>query len=146
MTWGNRAQRRADEFAALVERSSTGERTDVVDDRDAELLELVGSLRAVPDPQPRPEFVAGLRERLMTEAETVLVPDDLSKLRLPARQSRRERRLAAVVGGIAIVGATTSVAVASQSALPGEAPYPIKRVSEAAHATLSPGESARGSS
>ncbi|MDF1606147.1 DUF5667 domain-containing protein [Nocardioides sp. YIM 152315] len=145
MTWGNRARRRAEEFAALVERSSTGERTDAAATRDSELLELVGSLRAVPAPEPRPEFVADLRARLMTEAETALVPDDLSKLRLPARRTARERRLAAVVGGLAIAGATASVAVAAQSALPGESLYPIKRVIESAHANLSPGEASKGS-
>lgn len=144
MTWGNRARQRAERFATLVERSSTGERTEVADTRDDELLELVGALRAVPDPQPRPEFVTDLRARLMAEAETVLVPDDLSKLRLPARRTSRERRIAAVVGGLAIVGATTSVAVASQSALPGESLYPIKRVIESAHVGLSLGDADKG--
>ncbi|MFC7496674.1 MULTISPECIES: DUF5667 domain-containing protein [unclassified Nocardioides] len=144
MTWGNRARQRADEFESLVERSSTGERAHV-ETRDAELLELVGALRSVPDPQPRPEFVADLRAQLMAEAETALVPDDLSKLRLPPRRTARERRLAAIVGGLAIAGATTSVAVASQSALPGESLYPIKRVIESAQATLSPSEARRGS-
>lgn len=145
MTWGNPARRRAERFAALVERSSTGERIEVADARDGELLELVGALRSVPDPQPRPEFVVDLRARLLSEAETALAPDDLSRLRLPARHTSRERRLAAVVGGLAIVGATTSVAVASQSALPGESLYPIKRVIESAHVGLSLGEADKGS-
>jgi hypothetical protein len=89
--------------------------------------------------------VADLRAQLMAEADTVLVPDDLAKLRLPPRRTARERRLAAIVGGLTIVGATASVAVASQSALPGESLYPIKRVIESAHANLSPGEARKGS-
>jgi hypothetical protein len=150
MTWGLRAHRRADDFDTLVELSSTGDARHAdqprdTDARDARLLELVGALRGVPAPQPRPEFVADLRSRLMAEAETALVPDDAARLRLPARRTSRERRIAAVVGGLAIAGATTSVAVASQSALPGESLYPIKRVIESAHTGLSLGEQRKGS-
>jgi hypothetical protein len=141
MTWGIRAQRRADDFDTLVEQSSTGGTGSA---RDTQLLELVGALRAVPDPQPRPEFVADLRSRLMAEAETALVPVDVAKLKLPARRTTRERRIAALVGGLAIAGATTSVAMASQSALPGESLYPIKRVIESAHTGLSLGEASKG--
>ncbi|GAB3195504.1 hypothetical protein GCM10027062_02640 [Nocardioides hungaricus] len=141
MTWGFRAQRRADEFDALVEGLST---IDPTAGRDADLLELVGALRATPEIHARPEFVADLRVRLMAEAATALVPADLSRLRLPERRPRRERRLAAVVGGIAIVGATTSVAVAAQSALPGDTLYPIKRAIEGAHTGLSVGEGSKG--
>lgn len=150
MTWGWRGQRRADDFAALVEQSSTGAMSDAGSagagrDRDGQLLELVGALRGVPDPQPRPEFVADLRGRLMAEAETALAPLDVAKLKLPARRTTRERRIAAIVGGLAIAGATTSVAVAAQSALPGESLYPIKRVIESAHIGLSLGEERKGS-
>jgi hypothetical protein len=150
MTWGFRAQRRADDFDSLVERSSTGETSSAADPRDAhardaQLLELVGALRGVPEPQPRPEFVADLRGRLMAEAETALVPTDVARLQLPARRTARERRIAALVGGLVIAGATTSVAVASQSALPGESLYPIKRVIESAHTGLSLGEARKGS-
>src|SRR4051794_15558932 len=145
MTWGFRAQRRADDFNTVLEHAATGSPGEAGTTRDAELLELVGALRAVPDPQPRPEFVADLRSRLMTEAETVLVPSDVSRLQLPARRTTRERRIAAVVGGLAIVGASTSVAMASQSALPGESLYPIKRVIESAHTGLSVGEARKGS-
>jgi hypothetical protein len=145
MTWGFRAQRRADDFNTAVEHAATERAGDAVAPRDAELLALVGALRAVPDPQPRPEFVADLRGRLMAEAENALVPSDVSRLQLPARRTKRERRIAAVVGGLAVVGATTSVAMASQSALPGESLYPIKRVIESAHTGLSLGEARKGS-
>jgi hypothetical protein len=143
MTWGFTAQRRAAEFDTLVEASSTSAPASA-GTRDAHLLQLVGALRATPEVHARPEFVADLRGELMAAAETALVPADTSKLRLPDRRPTRERRLAAVVGGIAIVGATTSVAVASQSALPGDTLYPIKRVIEGAHTGLSVGEANKG--
>lgn len=141
MTWGFTAQRRAEEFDERIEGASTDAASDA---RDVELLALVGALRAVPEVSARPEFVTALRERLMAEAATALVPDDLSRLTLPARRPARERRLAAVVGGLAIVGATTSLAVASQSALPGDSLYPVKRAIEQAHTGLSVGESSKG--
>ncbi|GAB6985207.1 DUF5667 domain-containing protein [Nocardioides pyridinolyticus] len=140
MTWGFTAHRRADEFDALVEGTATAEAAS----RDRDLLELVGALRSTPEIHARPEFVADLRGLLMAEAETALLPADTSRLRLPERRPRRERRLAAVVGGLAVVGATTSVAVAAQSALPGETLYPIKRVIEGAHTGLAVGEANKG--
>src|SRR6478735_6617535 len=139
MTWGFSAQRRADRFDAMVGGDST------VESHDADLLELVGAMRSMPPVTARPEFVADLRERLMAEADTAMVPADVSKLKLPDRKPTRERRLAAVVGGIAIVGATTSLAVASQSALPGDSLYPIKRAIERVHTGISVGEANRGS-
>lgn len=102
----------------------------------APLLELVGELRAVTAPVPRADFVADLRARLMAEADTVLVPVDTAteaRLRLaPAdpRTRRRERRLGTLLGAAALVGATASVAVAAQGALPGQTLYPVKRAIE----------------
>lgn len=136
------ARRRAEEFAALVERASTGRADDA---RYSELLELVGALRETPAPAARPEFVADLRARLMAEAESALVPVDSSRLTLPARRPGRERRLAAAVGGLALVGATTSMAMAAQSALPGDTLYPIKRAIENVQTGLSVGEGQKGS-
>lgn len=152
MTWGSGAQRRADEFDALV-----AGRPAAAGDRDADLLPLVGALRAVPDAPARPEFVADLRSRLLAEAATALAPtpvDELDRLRLPGRRStdrpgdggvpRRQRRLAAAVGTIAVLGASTGVAAASQSALPGDALYPVKRALESAHVRLSTDEAGKG--
>lgn len=139
MTWGMTAQRRAEEFDALV----SGRSTDAA--RDESLLTLVSTLRSLPEVHARPDFVSDLRAQLMVEAETALVPDDVSRLRLPQRHTRRERRIAALVGGIALVGATTSVAVAAQSALPGESLYPVKRAIESAQTTVSLDQGAKGS-
>ena len=59
---------------------------------------------------------------------------------------RRERRLAAAVGGLAIVGATTSMAVAAQTALPGDSLYPRQAAIEnAAHRPHASARAARAS-
>ncbi|MCW2792506.1 MAG: hypothetical protein JWO76_1604 [Nocardioides sp.] len=138
------ARRRADEFAALVEGTSTGG----PDVRFADLLELVGALREAPAVGPRPEFVTDLRERLLLAAEADLVPSraatETARLTLPPRHSKRDRRIAAAVGGIALVGATTSMAMAAQSALPGDVLYPIKRVIENAQTGVAVGEGQKG--
>ncbi|WP_244931240.1 DUF5667 domain-containing protein [Nocardioides sp. W7] len=144
------ARRRAEEFDSLVEGTSTSE-ADAT--RHAELLELVGSLRESAPVEPRPAFVADLRERLMAAAETELAtaptdraPGTAVQDRLTvARRSPRERRLAVAIGGFAIVGATTSMAVAAQSALPGDVLYPLKRAIENAHTGLSVDDERKGS-
>lgn len=141
------ARRRAEEFAVLVDPArDTAARLDPTQSSYADLVAVVTQMRAVPAPAPRPEFVADLRERLMAEAETALVPSD-SRLEIarPSTQ-RRDRRVAAVVGAAALLGAGTSVAVASQSALPGEALYPIKRALESAETSFEAGDDAKGAS
>jgi hypothetical protein len=140
------ARRRAEEFHSLVEDPSTG---GLHDARYADFLDIVASLRDTPAPQPRPDFVADLREQLMTEAHTVLVAaDDEARLMLPsrrtARRPARERRIAAAAAGVAIVGATTSMAMAAQSALPGDALYPLKRLIEGAEAGIAVNEADKG--
>ena len=138
------ARRRAEEFSSLVD--STTEPSDA---RDADLLLLVESLRAVPAVEPRPAFVAGLRERLMTEAESALAPatdaDLRARLTVTPRRTPRERRLAVAIGGFAIVGATTSMAMAAQTALPGDTLYPLKRAIENARAGIQSDDGDRGS-
>ncbi|HEY3530429.1 MAG TPA: DUF5667 domain-containing protein [Nocardioides sp.] len=134
--------RRAQQFHELVEGASTG---GARLPEYADLLEVVGALRAVPEPVADPEFVATLRERLLAEAESVLAAaaaerdDTDARLRLrptTPRTRRRNRRLAAVVSGVALVGASATMAVASQSALPGDGLYSVKRGIESAHAEL----------
>ncbi|MQW74461.1 hypothetical protein GHK92_01085 [Nocardioides sp. dk4132] len=146
------ARRRAEEFDALVQRGS--ERPGPGHARYAELLEVAGALRAVPAPEPRPEFAASLRERLMAAAASELAaverpdrsrPSVEDRLTLTPRRTSRERRIAIAVGGFAVVGASTSMAVASQSALPGDTLYPIKRAIENAHIGVSVGDEQKGS-
>lgn len=140
------ARRSAERFNSLLQ----GERG-VADARDAELLELIGALQSVPRVEARPDFVSDLRAQLMAAAETALVPDSPAALvddladRLTVRtKTPRERRLAVALGGFAIVGATTSMAVAAQSALPGDVLYPLKRAMENAEAGFSVADDAKG--
>jgi hypothetical protein len=143
--------RRAEQFHELVEgRTSTGgARTPAY----GELLEVVEALRAVPEPIADPAFVVDLRGRLVTEAESVLTEAATARKETDARLTlapaspqirRRRRRLAAAVSGLALVGASTTMAVAAQTALPGDALYPVKRGLESVHADLTFDRAARG--
>ena len=141
------ARRSAERFNSLLEGEQGGA---VRDSRDAELLELVGALQSVSRAEARPAFVADLRERLMLAAEAELVVPDspaalTDRLTVRTRRTPRERRLAVALGGIAIVGATTSMAVAAQGALPGDVLYPLKRAMENAEAGFSVSDEAKGS-
>ncbi|MDN5744157.1 MAG: DUF5667 domain-containing protein [Nocardioidaceae bacterium] len=111
-----------------------------------ELLSVVADLRAVPDVVAREDFVTGLRSQLIAAAqrEPARVEEELAlKLTPRQRKGSRDRRLAAVVGGFAIVSATGSMAMASQSALPGDALYPVKRAIENAETNLQGDTSSR---
>jgi hypothetical protein len=147
------ARRRAEEFDDLVNGASPAARSSL-DRRDterfADLLAVVDDLRAVPQVAPRPEFTASLRERLMTEAQTVLVAqgvrgrEEEARLVLPVRPRTRDRRLATLLGGAALIGATTSMAVAAQTALPGDSLYPVKRAIEDVRTDLSADDADKG--
>lgn len=138
------SRRSAERFDALVTDRTTSRSAGAP--RLRELLEVVDELRALPPAAPRPEFSASLRERLMVEAETALATLDpaVSRLQLPVRRPLRDRRIASVIGGAALLGATTSMAVAAQSALPGDSLYPVKRALEDAEAGLAADDTARG--
>jgi hypothetical protein len=148
MTTLFRARRRAEHFDSLVE----GGRRDDVDRATADLLELVTALRSVPEPQARPEFVTDLRQRLMAAAATELTPvpaaarerDDVARLTITTHRTRRERRVRVALCAVAILGATTSMAVASQGAIPGDALYPVKRAIENTRAGFSVGDDTKG--
>lgn len=141
------SQRRADEFEALLARDPETPLTDGEVERFAALLTLVSDLRAMPEAMPRPEFAGPLRARLMVEADTVLLPQAGSplapqRLSMPARG--RDRRVAILLGGAAMVGATATMAVAAQSALPGESLYSVKRGIEAAEVRFARDDASRG--
>lgn len=140
--------RRAEEFEAVVDgRGPRG----ADDRRYDELLALVGALRAVPEPVPRPDFVTGLRERLVAEAAAMpaRASTETDRLRLrtadPGRvRTRRERRVSIALGAAALVGATATLSVVAQTALPGDVLYPLKRGIENAHEGLSFGDGSKG--
>lgn len=143
------SRRHAEAFDAAVRGDADAARATASDARTAELLSLVRALRETPAPAAHPAFVTGLRERLVLAAETELAParragsraaDRLAPPALPQLGGRirpaRERRLAAALTGLALVGASATMAVASQSSLPGDTLYPLKRVIEDADTTL----------
>ncbi|MEO6511260.1 MAG: DUF5667 domain-containing protein, partial [Nocardioides sp.] len=142
-------RRRAEQFAAVVDGQSPG---GAYDGRYDDLLELIGALLAVPEPVARPEFVTDLRSRLVAEvaATPVVAAAEADRLRLrpvdPGRvRNPRERRFAIALGGAALIGATATMAVVAQSALPGDTLYPLKRGIENAHAGFSVGDAGKGS-
>ncbi|GAA3815421.1 DUF5667 domain-containing protein [Nocardioides panacisoli] len=147
MTGGFASRRRADEFDALLSGSDS---RSVEDARVQELLDLVGAMRAVPEPPARPAFVADLRSRLVAaaEAQPVRKVDEATFARLTPtqRRGRSERRLATVLGGFAVVAATGSMAMASQSALPGDTLYPVKRAIENARTNLQSSDAGKAQS
>src|SRR4051794_4447781 len=117
-------RRRAEQFAAVADGQSPG---GAYDGRYDDLLQLIGVLRAVPQPVARPGFVAAPRSRVVAEAAVtpVVAAAEADRLRLrPADPGRvrnpRERRLAIALGGFALVGATATMSVVAQSALPGD--------------------------
>ena len=135
-------RRRAEEFHTLVEDSSTGGSRDA---RLADCLDLVAMMRDLPPVEPSPAFTVSLREQLRDAADTLLLPSaDTQRLTLPPRRTARDRRVAALVGGFAIVGASTSLAVAASSALPGEMLYPLKRAMENAETGVHMSDEGKG--
>jgi hypothetical protein len=146
MTSAFSARRRADEFEALLTPGAGAPLSEREAARFAELVELVSDLRALPEVAPRAEFVGSLRESLMAEADTVLVrqPAAPQRLAMPATTRPRDRRLATLLGGAALVGATATMAVAAQTSLPGESLYGVKRGIESAQVRLAGDDAARG--
>lgn len=144
--------RRADAFESRLNSPTRGDQHP--SDVDAELADLVAQMRALASPAPRPEFLGSLRERLMTEAAEVLVavpaPERAAldranaRLVLPERNPRRQRRLVAAVGTVVLLGTGSTMAVAAQSALPGDGLYPIKRLVESARSTITFSDTGKG--
>lgn len=132
------ARRGAEEFAAAVDGARPR------DEAAADLLELVSALREVEPVEPRPEFSAELRGRLMAEAETALKPQNAKLLLPPREHGRRERRMIAAAAAFVLVGGSTTMAAAAQGSLPGEALYPIKRGIERADTAFSGGAADKG--
>jgi hypothetical protein len=143
------ARRRAEEFAALVDggapgtsRGTAGPRAEVVG-----LLDVVSTLRTHTRDAavtPRPDFASDLRIQLLTEAES-LSAHRTAPLTLPVRpRGPRERRLVAAASAVVLLGGSATMAAAAQSALPGEALYPVKRGIERIDVSLSDGAANKG--
>jgi Domain of unknown function (DUF5667) len=130
MIWPPAAKRRAAMFAASVEGHQPA---GTLDADTAALVQLARRLESLDKPELRPEYAADLRLRLM-EAEPVA---PLSSGAGPARATRPRtargpRRSRWGLAAVAATVLTTFVAVglASNSALPGDPLYPIKRTLE----------------
>jgi hypothetical protein len=125
-------RRRAEEFAAVVD----GVRTPA----DAstyvqEFFAIVERLRDVEAPTMRPEFAADLRQRLLAEAPQALgdlagPPPDREPAAPVGHDSWRARGLRFATASVLVVATAGGVAAASQSALPGDPLYQLKRALE----------------
>lgn len=136
------ARRAAEEFASMVD----GPRGAVAD-RYSDLLTCVDELRAQEIPAPRADFVADLRMRLMHAADTLLLPAGgqlAPVLPLSAPVNRRQRRISIAAAAFVVIGGTAGVAAAAESALPGDALYPLKRGIESAKVSLNSSDSGKG--
>ncbi|MGH3502053.1 MAG: DUF5667 domain-containing protein [Nocardioidaceae bacterium] len=125
--------RRADEFAQAVD--GGGSCADVSAETRA-LVQLAEQLRSVETPEPRADFAHRVRTQLMEAAPAELAPTSPGPGShrsagkpsiVPGLGARRRRGLSAVAVACIVVGAGAGVAAASQSALPGETLYPVKR-------------------
>ncbi len=138
------ARKRAEEFARAVD----GPTTRTVADEHRVFLELVAQLRSVHGPAMRPEFATDLRSRLLDAAPEALVETgrahgrDAALVRFPVSPRRRTASVAATA--CLVVATGVGVAAASQSALPGDALYPLKRGIEQAELHFAGSQAARG--
>lgn len=136
------ARRDAEAFAVAVDAPRGG-----VADRYADLLTCVDVLREQDVPAPRNDFVSDLRMRLMDAADTLLVPADRALapvIPLVSAPNRRQRRLSVAAAAFVVIGGSAGVAAAAESALPGDALYPIKRGIESAQVSLNSSDSGKG--
>ena len=134
------AHRRAEEFARAVD-TGAAPRISALEGS----LALVGRLRAVEPADIDATFRDELRRQLMAAAIAEPQPAAAAGRRAPVvRPARAVRRGAAVVAGLLMVGGATGVAAASQSALPGEALYPVKRALEGVSLRLADGPVGEG--
>ncbi len=135
------AQRAAEEFDQVL----SGTASPAATDRYADLLETVTVLRAQPEVLPRADFVGDLRARLMTAAETELVPAPSNLRHLqPVRTQRSRRRLGTVAASLVLVGGTAGMAAAASGSLPGEGLYPIKLGVEQVETAVHVGDAGKG--
>ena len=145
-------RRRAEAFAAAVD--GIGPPTA----GESPLLALVDALRreSATDPLavPRTAFVASLRDLLVAEATSLAAaqpparaqqsPDGGPGAPAPRRSARRRSVATAAVAAVMVGSGGVGVANAAQTALPGDALYPVKRAIEHVQTGLAPTSRARG--
>jgi hypothetical protein len=135
------SRRDAEDLQALLE----GDRpsSDAARDRLQPLASLATAL-APSQLAPSTEFVAGLRERLVTEAAARVPAPVLPTQRRKRPGSHRTRRGVAAVATLALLGGA-GAAVASTRAVPGDDLYGLKRSIEHVQLSLARGDVGRGS-
>lgn len=147
------ARKRADEFDRMVAAAAaTDRRASQSADELRDLAVFASSLSTLSDSAvPSRDFSVSLRERLMEAADTELVPAPRTEKTVerkltvgPVRRPRRQRKLAVAFAAMAIVGGTAGAAAASQTALPGDSLYPVKRAVENVSAGFTVSTQARG--
>jgi hypothetical protein len=157
----NEVRRRADEFARLVDGAAPS--PDPVQGPElAHAMDLVEAMREAGAVQPRPEFSATLRQRLIDEAagritatpkepdqpdELPVRPDDDEDLALPtplhAPRHRRGKLIASAAAFVVLAGGI-GAAAAAQQAMPGDALYGLKRGLESVATSISFTDESRG--
>ena len=140
------ARKRAAEFAAATDGRPAP--MAVIDPETRAFLDLVEQLRSIDTPRPDPQFTADLRSRLVDAARLELLESPVDRSvtdrRSSERQPRRRRAMSAAAGACIVAGSGMGVAAASQSALPGDALYPIKRGIEQVELSLAGSAAERG--
>jgi uncharacterized membrane protein YgcG len=132
--WPGRASD-AERFARAVDAADTA------DSEVAPLVTVAQRVRAIDGAaDPDPAFTARLRERLVSTATAEWAA---AAARAPAPR-RWQRTRYALAGALATVLAVTGLVLASRSALPGDALYPIKRGTERVEVTFTFGDQAKG--
>jgi hypothetical protein len=120
--------------------------------RDEQITELVRFAEGLCESavaEPSPEFLGTLRTRLMTEAETALVP--VAKTAKPVmltpapRTHGARRRIAGLTAAALVSVGTVGMISSSASAVPGEMLYPVKRSVESVELAMHRGDASRGS-
>lgn len=118
------------------------------DEHIADLVRFAEDLCEAAAVEPSAAFRESLRERLMTEAATVLVAAPPAPRSAPVPERTRpsvRRRLASLTAVlVASTGVVTAVA-SSASAVPGEILYPVKRSVESVELALHRDDASRGS-
>lgn len=140
------ARRRADEFEASVE---TGTVPSSAPSETRALVELVQQIRAIDTIETRADFAGDLRTRLLTAAPAFLTLDETAPATAPVlvrdrRTTPARRALSAAATACIVLGGGVGVAAVSQTSLPGESLYPVKRGIERLEVSTAGSSAGRG--
>ncbi len=117
------------------------------DEQVAQLVRFAETLCEAAVAEPTAQFRLSLRESLMTEARTALVPAASSPRTVTAAPSQRpvRRRVAGLTAAALASAGVVGLVSSSASAVPGEMLYSVKRSVESVQLALHRGDASRGS-